>query len=186
MKNNIVTLCIAAAVALSTNSVFAGTAGTKYVGVGYGIATYSEDAISEEFNPTALVGVLGANVTDNFSIEGRLGIGMQDDTVNVAGIADFKLGLDSLIGVYGVGHINLNESSSVYGLLGISRIEGTISIPDFPEFGSSSDDDTGLSYGIGVDIGVGKNVALNIEYVQYLNKSDFDISAIGFGVKFGF
>ena len=186
MMNKIVTLCIAAAVALSTNSVFAGTAGTKYAGVQYAIATYSEDGFSEELNPTALVGLLGANISDNFSIEGRLGLGLQDDTVNVAGIADVSLEIDSLIGVYGVGHINLNESSSVYGLLGLSRVEGTVSLPDFPEFGSESDDDTGLSYGIGADIGIGNNVALNIEYVQYLNKSDFDISAFAFGVKFGF
>jgi len=185
MNKTIISSVIVAAM-LSTSNVLAGQAGSMYGGIQYAIATYSEDGMSEEIEPTALVGRLGKNINDNFSIEGRLGIGLQDDTVNIGGIADVKLEIDSVIGVYGVGHVNLNESSSIYGLLGLSRVEGTISLPDFPSAGSESDDETGLSFGVGADIGIGNNVALNIEYVQYLNKSDFDVSALAFGVKFGF
>ena len=38
----------------------------------------------------------------------------------------------------------------------------------------------------GIDIGISNNVALNLEYMQYTDKSDFDVSALAAGVKFGF
>ena len=182
--NKIVTLSVITAVALSTNSVFADTASTKYAGFQFATTTYTEDGISEEFNPTAIVARFGANVSDNFSIEGRLGTGVRNDTVNVAGMYDVKMEIDRLVGVYGVGHINFNKSSSVYGLFGFSEAKATFSSPSSPELGSVSHDDTGFSFGVGADFGIGNDVvALNIEYVQYLNKSDFDVSALSFGVK---
>ncbi len=182
MVNKRKIIVAAIAVALSSSAVFAGQiVGSKYAGIQYAISTYSEDGISEEPNPTALIGRLGVNVTDVFSVEGRLGLGLQDDTVNVFG-TDVTMEIDSLIGIYGVGHININRTSSLYGLLGLTRAEATLSAPGFI---SESNDETGLSFGVGADIGIGNNVALNIEYVQYLNKSDFDFSAIAFGVKFG-
>ena len=111
-----------------------------------------------------------------------MGLGMQDDDVNIFGTRN-TVEIESLVGVYGAGHININKTSSVYGLVGLSRGEATFSSPGFT---SNSDDETGLSFGIGADIGLNNDVALNIEYVQYLNKSDFDISALAFGAKFGF
>ncbi len=181
----VVAIGIVATLALSSFNVFAGKDGSNYVGIQYAISTYSEDGISEDLNPTALIGRLGTKISDNFSIEARAGIGLQDDTVNVSGI-DATLDIDSLLGVYGIGHISVNESTSVYGLLGITRAEASVSLPDYPSFGSVSNDETGLSYGVGVDIGVSNDVALNIEYAQYLSKSDFDVSALSFGLKFGF
>ena len=42
------------------------------------------------------------------------------------------------------------------------------------------------SYGIGADIGIGNNVALNIEYMRYLDKSDYDLDAVAVGAVFSF
>ena len=154
--------------------------GKTYVGVQYAIGSYNEDGF-EEVNPTALVGRFGKYFNDNFALEGRLGIGLQDDSINFLG-TDVSLEIDTLFGVYGVGHINLNETSSVYGLIGFTRAEATASA-----LGQSfSDDESGLSFGVGADIGIGNNVALNIEYTQYLNKSEFDFSALGLGAVFSF
>lgn len=178
-----ITIGVVTAVLSSSNLVLAGNAGSRYGGIQYAIATYSEDGVSEEPKPTALIGLLGANITDRFAVEGRLGTGLQDDTVTVSG-ADVTTEIDSLIGVYGIGHINLSGGSSVYGLLGLSRAELTFSYPDNPALDSTSDDKTGLSFGLGADIPVSNYVALNIEFVQYL-MSGFDLSAFSFGVKFG-
>jgi len=183
MMHKAITLGVATAAALISSSILAGNAGSRYAGIQYAITTYSEDGVSEEPKPTALIGLVGANITDNFAVEGRLGTGLQDDTVTVSG-TEATMDIDSLIGVYGVGHINLARGSSVYGLLGLSRVELNISLPDYPAQGSKSDDDTGLSFGIGADIPVSNYIALNIEYVQYLI-SGFDISALSLGVKFG-
>jgi outer membrane immunogenic protein len=183
MIYKVIIIGVTTAALMLSNSVYAGNAGSRYGGIQYAITTYSEDGVSEEPKPTALIGLVGANITDRFAVEGRLGFGLQDDTVSVSG-ADVSTDIDSLIGVYGIGHINLGGGSSVYGLLGVSRAELTFSYPDNPVLESKSDNKTGLSFGIGADIPVSNYVALNIEFVQYL-MSGFDLSAFSFGVKFG-
>lgn len=184
MKKTILSAAVTFFSICGTN-IYAGTTGDAYGGIQYALGSYNEDGF-EEVNPTALVGRFGKYVQNNFAIEGRIGIGLQDDSVNVFvpgfGNLDVSLDIDTLIGIYGVGHVNLNESSSVYALLGFTRGEATASGGGI----SISGDDSGLSYGVGANIGTGNNVSFNIEYTQYLNKSDFDLSAIGLGIVFGF
>lgn len=184
MHKALVISAIASAITLVSNPAISGAVGEKYIGIQYAIGDYSEDGIPEDFSPTALVGRLGGYVSPNFSIEGRLGFGVQDDTQNIFGF-DATLELDSLMGVYGVGHLNLAPSSSVYGLVGFSRVEGTASIPSVPG-ASASEDETDLSFGIGANIGFGNNVAFNIEYISYASKSTFDLNALGLGLTIGF
>lgn len=193
--NKIIILYAAAAVALSTNSAVADQSGGLYGGVQFASFDVSDvtvggATIPEDFSPTGLIFRLGNNVNENFSVEGRLGLGLSDDTITVSDGIDtvsLSIELDTLIGVYGVGHVILSESSSVYGLIGITKVDGTLSASlSGGGSGSLSDDETGLSFGVGADIGLSNTVALNIEYIQYLNKSAFDVSALAFGVKFGF
>ena len=194
MANKKTMIGMVAAVTMLSSNVFAGQAGSVYGGIQYASfdVSLSVDGttIPEDFSPTGLIGRLGSNVNNNFSIEGRLGLGLSDDTISASdGIntASLSVELDSLIGAYGIGHIMLNESSSIYALIGFTKVDGTISAyASWLGSGSVSEDETDLSYGIGADIGVGGNVALNIEYVQYIDKSEFDISALAGGVKFGF
>lgn len=169
------TFCIISMPVISDNT------GKTYAGVQYAIGTYNEDGF-EEINPTALIGRYGKYINDGFSLEGRFGIGLQDDSINIFG-TDVSLKLDTLFGIYGVGHVSINATSSVYGLIGFTQAEATVSAPGFT---SESDDESGLSFGVGANISVGNDVALNIEYTQYLNKSDFDLSAIGIGATFSF
>jgi opacity protein-like surface antigen len=189
MKNKLIFITLASMLLFVTESAIAGSADETYIGVQYAVGNYDENGISEDFNPTVFVGRFGRYFTPNFSVEGRLGLGLQDDTqflpeFGVGGM-DATLELDSIIGVYATGHINLTESTSIYGLLGVSRVKGATSVPAIPGL-KSTEDNSGLSYGIGADVGIGNNVALNIEYVQYLDKSDFDLGMLGLGVVFSF
>lgn len=194
--NKVISLGVVAALMLSTNSVFAGLLASSYGGIQYASfdtsVTVGGITIPEDFSPTGLIGRLGSNINENFSIEGRLGFGLSDDTMTASDGVDtvsLSVELDTLIGVYGVGHIMLNESSSVYGLIGFTKVDGTVSgsiSGSQSGSASSSEDESGLSYGLGADIGVGKNLALNIEYIQYLDESKLDLSAIALGVKISF
>jgi opacity protein-like surface antigen len=49
-----------------------------------------------------------------------------------------------------------------------------------------SDDESSVSYGVGADVGIGKNIALNIEYMRYLDKSSYDFDMIGLGASYSF
>ena len=158
----------------------AAQASNTYGGIQYAMGSYNQDNFGE-VNPTALIARFGSYVNNNVSIEGRLGIGLQDDSVNFLG-TNISIELDALLGVYGAAHASINQNSDVYALIGFSRAEATVSALGY----SASSDDTGLSFGVGANLGVGNNVSLNIEYVQYLNKSDFDFSALAFGAVFGF
>jgi opacity protein-like surface antigen len=189
MKNKFVFIVLASTLLFFTRAGIADSNDKNYFGIQYGIGNYSEDGISQEFNPTALIGRFGYYFHPSFSIEGRLGLGLQDDTqfLSEFGVDGFDatLELDSIIGVYGTGHFNLNESFSIYGVLGVSKVKGTASLPSIPAL-ESTEANSGISYGVGVDIGVGNNIALNIEYMQYLDKPDYDFGTIGLGVVFSF
>jgi len=187
MKNKLISITLAGSLCLVTGTGIAGTAGENYFGLQYGIGNYDEDGISETYEPTLLIGRFGRFLTPNFAIEGRLGIGLDDDTHNLPelGNRDATLELDSMFGLYGTAHFNITESSSIYGVLGVSRIEGTASLPDFPGM-ESTEDSSSVSYGVGADIGIGSRWALNIEYIRYLDKDDFDFDVGSVGASFSF
>jgi len=181
VKTRVVVLSLSMVSIFSSGSLIASEPGDMYAGIQYSSGAYNEDGF-DEVKPTMLVGKYGKYINSVFSMEGRLGLGLQDDSIKYFG-TELTLDIDSLIGVYGIGNVNLNESSSVYGLIGFTRAEATVSASGF---GSDSSSESGLSFGVGANLGVSDSVSLNLEYTQYLNKSDFDLSAIALGVTFGF
>ena len=113
------------------------------------------------------LGRYGRFINDNVAVEGRFGFGLQDDTV-----LGVDVEIDTFFGVYGVFHISSNSDTSFYGVLGFTKGELTASVPGF----SITEDDSGLSYGFGVDI-----KSFNIEYMLYLDEDFYEVSAISFG-----
>jgi hypothetical protein len=145
-----------------------------YFGLGYGKGIYSEDRLDGD--PIAFLVRFGTYIGDNFSIEGRLGTGVGDDTVQVDGeeVVGESIEVGTVTGVYGLRHLKLDKQASIYGAIGFSRVELTLTSPI-----RSVTDDTSLSLGVGIQID-----QLNIEFMQYLNQSNFEFSAIGIGVLF--
>lgn len=162
---------------LFSTQTFAQRANSTYGGIQYAMVTYDEDGF-QDVEPSALVGRFGKFINDNVSIEGRFGFGLQDDTVTVfdpfLGNVDIDFEVDNLIGVYAVLHSSSQGANDVsfYGVLGYSQaeLEGTA-------FGITvSEDDSGLSYGLGAQIS-----GFNIEYMNYISEDDYDATAISFG-----
>ena len=153
--------------------------GGNYVGLQYAITTYSEDG-SSDINPTALIARFGTYTTENFSIEGRYGVGLTDDTIAVISGVPINIEIDSIMGLYGVVHSDVSADASFYALLGFSKVDLTATA-NIPGLGSVSVDnsDSGVSFGAGLDIG-----RLNIEFIQYLSETDYDFTAISFGGTF--
>ena len=159
--------------------------GTSYGGFNFSQLTSDADGISEDANPTALIGRLGYFFADQFAIEGRLGTGLSDDTVRVEGfgvVTDVDLELDHLFGAYLVGHLPLGQAASVYGMLGFTNAKATASTQGF----SVTASDSGLSYGFGADVYASERFGLNLEYTQYLDEIGYDVSALSVGAKFMF
>ena len=184
MKNIITSIVLAGAAALTVNYAIAESTDNEdiYAGVQYGFGDFSASDISKDFDPQVIVGRFGLR-NNNFALEARIGSGIQSDTQSIPGTGDVDLYIDSLIGAYGIGHINLGESSSIYGLAGVTYLDASLR----NQIGlSESDRDNGLSIGVGADYGLGENVSLNIEYTSYIIDSDFDLKVLGLGVTFGY
>ena len=64
--------------------------------------------------------------------------------------------------------------------MGLSRnLDGLDDSPDQQQFHNVADV-------VGADFDISDNVILNLEYMQYLNRSNYDLSAIALGVTFSF
>ena len=158
-----------------------GVAGQSYLGIDVGAASYDEAGIADEANPGVFGGRFGVYFADNLALETRVGTGTSVDTVYV-GATPVDVEIDSLVGVYGVGHLPLSSYSSVYGLVGYSRGQITATVPGY----SVTDSDSGMSFGFGADIGLNRATSLNVDYTQYLDGTDYDVSAMTVGMTFKF
>ena len=169
--------------ALSANAV----ADADKTGRGYLGAIYTAVKVKPDDGPNIDLGALGIRggyyFNKYFSAEGRLGFGVSDDTEG-----GFKVELDNIIGIYAVGHWPLSDQFQLYGLIGYSRIEITGSDPT----GSESDDDGGLSYGVGAEFDMTNNWSLGVEYTSYLQDGEvfggnkFDATGLGVTLNYIF
>ena len=160
-----------------------------YAGVGLAFVDYTVD-LSErgvddyEVSLTNLYGRYGVYVNDNFSIEGRVGVGIGGDSqnYNING-TDVKITteLKSFIGLYGRLGTQANSSFYPYIIAGYTRgkAEYETSIDSVSE--TTDDTDSDSSFGFGADIGSGPG-RLNIEFMQYLDKKETEIS--GFNISY--
>ncbi len=179
----IASLPIAAVLVLSNASAADGA--QTYIGVQY--AQFEEDDLDLE--PTAAVIRMGSLTDQGYGFEGRFGFGLSSDDVSefdpffFGDVVTVDLEIDTLFGAYLVGRADAG-AASIYGIIGFTMIDYTIEASVGTLSGSDSDDESDLSYGFGVDFDVSDKVRLNIEYMQYIDKSEIDASAISVGLLF--
>lgn len=165
------------------------TQGTTYYGAQISQFDYEETIDvgvargTASAKPPVFVARIGHFLSDYVAIEGRLGTSLNDDSIEFADIdTGAKLEVDHIAGVYGVGHLPLGQSASLFAVLGYTNIEGTFSA----EGESWTNDDSGISYGGGIQTLFTPNVSASVEYMSYLNKSDYDVKAISVGANYHF
>jgi len=171
----------------------------NYWGIQYNAVDY-DDELGLTMKPTALVVRMGTFINDYLAVEGRIGFGFSDDeaiidtgTDSVLGDYSASLGLDieSLFGFYVLGVMPVSSDFDLYGLIGVSSIDfGLTANLNTTNLGSisatDSETENGLSYGVGTSIGMGENSSLNLEYMSYLDKSDYTLNSINVGFLFNF
>ena len=164
---------------LVSGSALAANPQKAYVGAQYAMITYSESGVPN-YNPAALVIRGGYNFSKYLGVEGRIGFGISDDTQNVSGF-DVKLEVDNIYGAYAVGRLPLAKSFDLYGVAGFTSGSLTASAAGI----SVSETENDLSLGIGAEFFL-QNVSFSLEYMSYMRKSNFDVSAFGLGVNYNF
>lgn len=180
MKNIIYAVALGSLL-ISTSSL-AGQ-GQTYFGAGYHMGTYDESGYPNA-NPTALGIRGGMYFVPNVAVEGRFALGLSDDTVRVfvpgTGYVDIDLKLENAISLFVKADLPVAPTAKLYGLIGFTQAETKAKARGYPV--SVSNSDSGLSYGVGVEVGVNNGIYIGAEYIMYINESDYDYTGINIGV----
>lgn len=173
-----------ALIGLSANTFAAAdNTGRGYVGVGYTMLSFSPEG-GPDFDLSALGVRAGYFYNKYFSLEGRLALGVGDDTQYVSVLAtDVTVELGSMLGIYAVGHIPLSETFKLYGLVGYSDGELKFKAAGFSD---TSESDSDLSFGLGAEFYMTPSASVGIEYTSYISESDYDIDGLGITLNYTF
>lgn len=168
-------LCL---VAMLCSSVTFAANGDSYFGGGFHIGKYEENEFPSA-SPRALKLEFGKYITDAVALEGHFALGLGGDTLSTQAL-DIDLELEQAISLFVKGDINLNENVNFYGLFGVSRGKFKATIPEFDV--SFSDDDSGFSYGFGIEAKNTNGVVFSAEYIMYLSEDEYDYSGFNIGI----
>jgi Outer membrane protein beta-barrel domain len=125
-----------------------------YAGLSFGQLRYSEAGLNTITPATATL-VVGAGLTPNLAIEGRLGGGLGSAQTN-----DYGVAVHSLFAGYLKGSVPLAPGFSLYGLGGMASVDLQ------RDFGRVYANDTGLSYGLGMDFDLARSARLSVEWAH--------------------
>lgn len=141
-----------------------------YFAAGLG-AMYSDVAGYDTYATQNLFAKVGKEINESLSVEALLGIGIGSDKWTSANGCDSEeIATDRFIGVQVVGAVPLSEKTSFHGNLGIVQttatrtISGAASCYGYAWSEETSDDETDLTYGIGIDYRFNPKAAITADY----------------------
>ncbi|TGN40285.1 porin family protein [Marinobacter confluentis] len=150
--------------------------GSLYAGGNYTFVDVEGDGFDADLG--TLSAKVGGYVTPILGLEARAGFGVADEDLGFGN----DLSVNSFFGGYAT--INAVNESPVtpYGILGFTRYELEVDGP----LGSAKEDDSDLSYGVGVNIALSEELSGNLEYMRYADKDDVTVDGIGLGLTVHF
>jgi opacity protein-like surface antigen len=149
-----------------------------YAGFSFGQLRYNEEGL-DTITPATGMFVIGAALSPNVALEGRIGVGFGRSETNTYGVD-----VSSLYAGYLKGSLPLSPGFSLYGLAGLASVDYK------RDFGLINAHDSGLSYGLGMDFDLAGNTRLNVEWVRLANGNNLgydytvDQAAIGLAWRF--
>lgn len=156
-----------------------------YVGANYTFVTYEQDGLGDELDLGTFSGKVGARINPYVSAELRAGVGVADEKANFGGVSA-KLELDYLVGGYYL--FGLPNKTPIYPYIALGYTKGELTFSATGPGGSLSVSDSGhdVSYGVGANMVITDNVLLNAEYMQYIDKDDYEVSGMSIGASYLF
>jgi opacity protein-like surface antigen len=148
-----------------------------YLGAAIMEGTLEIDGVSGDANPTALFIRGGYQFNPYIAAEARLGTGLDSDKFH-----DIKTEIEDFIGVYAKAGLPTTIGLYPYVALGYTKGELKASGRGF----SSKDDESDVSLGIGVDYAFDRNFSIGLEYMKYIDTSDYEVSGLSLGANYRF
>ncbi len=156
----------------------------KYAGGGLWGVSYEPD----EPPDYSLVGGMlkaGYELSPTLAVEGHFGL-TDGDTQTVFGdTVPVELRINALAGVFArLSYLHLEERgwARIYGLLGFSVVEVEASA----QGSTAEDSDSGVSFGVGVELFGSDHTAIALEWVRYIQQSDYTIDTPMVGLVYRF
>lgn len=149
-------------------------------------AQYSQQSVDDANWDFGLVsGIAGYQFNEIFAVEGRLGLGVQDEEYS-GELTWVNIGIDNSYSVLGKASWPLLETLSVYGIAGFNKTKYDFELNN--ENYSHSED--GLIYGAGAELRITQNLSLNFEYAVLPEVGDdednLDVDSISAGINYRF
>ena len=144
-----------------------------YIGIRYANldTTFDSNMGSADASTPVMMLNAGFQIDSYFAVEGRLGIGIGDDD---------GVEIDSYYGIFARVGAPPTQKFAPYLLVGYGNGE--------LEIGTLSVDDNDFAYGIGANINVNADFAINVEYMNYYDEplidGSVDLSIEGFSIGF--
>jgi hypothetical protein len=156
-----------------------------YAGVLY--SKLDTDVNNASTDPSMLTALAGYKFNRNFAVEGILGKGISDTTLNLQNTSlDFEAKTikgASAVGIFPIDIVNLK----LYGKLGYAKI-------DYEDGNNNASDGSGAMYGIGAGMKFSSKLSFHLEYMKYPDGEsdnndvsfDVDSTTLNFGVYYNF
>lgn len=148
-----------------------------YIGAAIMEGTLEIDGVSGDANPTALFVRGGYQFNPYIAAEARLGTGLDSDKFH-----GIKTEIEDFIGIYAKAGVPTTIGLYPYALVGYTKGELKASGRGF----SNKDDESDVSIGVGVDYAFDRNFSIGLEYVKYIDTSDYEVSGLSFGANYKF
>ena len=180
MKKTLIATTIASATLVFTNTVLA-SENKVYVGASYDMMQIDSDLIGS-FDSSVLSVKAGTNFTENLGIEIVAGAGITDSSKFINNLTVTGQ-IKNYYGAYLTGTYPINDKFNITSKLGYANT--TIEFKN-NEGVKASDDDSGISWGIGASLRTTENVILTADYTMLTDESYGDITGFTFGAKYTF
>lgn len=179
MKRQVLTTLVALSAVLASGAACAQQAGF-YGGASIARADLKVDGL-DTVSPSVLALTLGNQIDKHLAVEFRYGFSLSDDTLKVNGL-DTKFKVKDYAGIYIKGFVPITLSGALYGIGGYTS--GKVSASNAN--GTGSENDSGLSFGVGGSFAINRLTFVTIEWMRLLKGDDYTVNTLGAGINFRF
>jgi outer membrane immunogenic protein len=170
----------------------------SYVGGNLAHATVPFDGLEDDATLTAALVRLGGMASDYIGVEARFGFGGDTYTYreNIGGLYKLDTSINHIGGVYFTARAPFWElpydlgEMYAQGYLGVANsqleINATTCTGSVCNEDTEREDETGASFGAALGVRVLPQVSLALEYMQYLDKDDVELSTVEAGIMYHF
>ncbi|MDF1780936.1 MAG: porin family protein [Alcanivoracaceae bacterium] len=158
-----------------------------YFGGNYSRFEFSDKNIDkdETVNPDGITLRIGVEPVKWFGVEARGAVGIKEDKRQFTG-GSLAFDLDELYGAYAKVGVPVGDVVMPYAIAGYSRVKGSANLTVLGISTSETETWEDQSIGAGVDLNLSESLALNVEFMRYLDKDDQELSAVNLGLRSAF